>query len=191
MVDADLEDDATTLVLGYGITGGAVRAAVATARSRGERFSGLVLQTLWPVPETAIGAALGGVQRVIVPELNPGLARDRVHRRRADRDRGGTHRRRTDLSRADLGGGGMTVTISAPYRNDTPYPFCPGCGHGGILDSLDGRCAVSHSTPRGGDRLPTSDAPGSPTSTSPPVPFTGCTAAASPTPPGSSWPVPN
>lgn len=31
----------------------------------------------------------------------------------------------------------MTVTISAPYRNDTPYPFCPGCGHGGILDSLD------------------------------------------------------
>ena len=99
---------------------------------------GLVLQTLWPVPETAIGAALGGVQRVIVPELNPGLyRRDRVHRRRADRDRGGTHRRRTDLSRADLGGGGMTVTISAPYRNDTPYPFCPGCGHGGILDSLD------------------------------------------------------
>ena len=78
MVDADLEDDATTLVLGYGITGGAVRAAVATARSRGERFSGLVLQTLWPVPETAIGAALGGVQRVIVPELNPGLYRREI-----------------------------------------------------------------------------------------------------------------
>ncbi|HEX5630828.1 MAG TPA: thiamine pyrophosphate-dependent enzyme [Acidimicrobiia bacterium] len=31
----------------------------------------------------------------------------------------------------------MTVTIAAPYRNDTPYPFCPGCGHGSILDSLD------------------------------------------------------
>ena len=23
------------------------------------------------------------------------------------------------------------------YRNDLPYPFCPGCGHGPILDSLD------------------------------------------------------
>lgn len=23
------------------------------------------------------------------------------------------------------------------YRNDIPYPFCPGCGHGPILDSLD------------------------------------------------------
>ena len=31
----------------------------------------------------------------------------------------------------------MTVTIAAPYRNDTPYPFCPGCGHGSILDKLD------------------------------------------------------
>ena len=31
----------------------------------------------------------------------------------------------------------MTVTIAAPYRNETPYPFCPGCGHGSILDKLD------------------------------------------------------
>ena len=31
----------------------------------------------------------------------------------------------------------MTVTITVPYRNDTPYPFCPGCGHGSILDRLD------------------------------------------------------
>jgi pyruvate/2-oxoacid:ferredoxin oxidoreductase beta subunit/Pyruvate/2-oxoacid:ferredoxin oxidoreductase gamma subunit len=31
----------------------------------------------------------------------------------------------------------MTVTIAAPYRNATPYPFCPGCGHGSILDKLD------------------------------------------------------
>jgi 2-oxoglutarate ferredoxin oxidoreductase subunit alpha len=80
MVDADLEDGAATLVLGYGITGGAVRAAVATARSRGERVSGLVLQTLWPVPEIAIGAALSGVKRVIVPELNPGLYRREIER---------------------------------------------------------------------------------------------------------------
>lgn len=31
----------------------------------------------------------------------------------------------------------MTVTIAAPYRNETPYPFCPGCGHSSILDKLD------------------------------------------------------
>ncbi len=33
----------------------------------------------------------------------------------------------------------MTATIVplATYRNETPYPFCPGCGHGPILDSLN------------------------------------------------------
>ena len=32
----------------------------------------------------------------------------------------------------------MTVTITPlrRYRNETPYPFCPGCGHGSILDRL-------------------------------------------------------
>jgi len=31
----------------------------------------------------------------------------------------------------------VTVTPLATYRNETPYPFCPGCGHGPILDRLD------------------------------------------------------
>jgi len=33
----------------------------------------------------------------------------------------------------------MTTTITplASYRNERPYPFCPGCGHGPILDALD------------------------------------------------------
>ncbi|MFH1330287.1 MAG: thiamine pyrophosphate-dependent enzyme [Actinomycetota bacterium] len=30
-----------------------------------------------------------------------------------------------------------TITTLASYRNDVPYPFCPGCGHGPILDALD------------------------------------------------------
>lgn len=30
-----------------------------------------------------------------------------------------------------------TVTPLATYRNRTPYPFCPGCGHGAILDRLN------------------------------------------------------
>ena len=29
-----------------------------------------------------------------------------------------------------------TITTLAAYRNDTPYPFCPGCGHHAILDHL-------------------------------------------------------
>ena len=33
----------------------------------------------------------------------------------------------------------MTTTIVPlnTYRTDSPYPFCPGCGHGSILDTLD------------------------------------------------------
>lgn len=31
----------------------------------------------------------------------------------------------------------ITVTPLETYRNETPYPFCPGCGHGTILDALD------------------------------------------------------
>ena len=31
----------------------------------------------------------------------------------------------------------VSVTRLAGYRNETPYPFCPGCGHGSILDRLN------------------------------------------------------
>ena len=85
LVDADLEPGADTLVLGYGITGGAVRAAVAQARAGGRRVSGLVVQSLWPVPETAIAAAMNGVDRIVVPELNPGLYRREIERIAGDR----------------------------------------------------------------------------------------------------------
>jgi pyruvate/2-oxoacid:ferredoxin oxidoreductase beta subunit len=30
-----------------------------------------------------------------------------------------------------------TITSLATYRNETPYPFCPGCGHHAILDHLN------------------------------------------------------
>jgi len=33
--------------------------------------------------------------------------------------------------------GTTLVTPLATYRNATPYPFCPGCGHGLILDQLN------------------------------------------------------
>jgi 2-oxoglutarate ferredoxin oxidoreductase subunit beta len=31
----------------------------------------------------------------------------------------------------------VTITPLASYRNDLPYPFCPGCGHTSILDALN------------------------------------------------------
>ena len=32
----------------------------------------------------------------------------------------------------------MTTVLPLPtYRNEKPYPFCPGCGHGSILDTLN------------------------------------------------------
>ena len=30
-----------------------------------------------------------------------------------------------------------TITPLATFRNDRPYPFCPGCGHGPVLDRLN------------------------------------------------------
>ncbi len=36
-----------------------------------------------------------------------------------------------------MSGPPSTVTPLATYRNDTPYPFCPGCGHASILDHLN------------------------------------------------------
>ena len=31
----------------------------------------------------------------------------------------------------------VTITPISTFRNDSPYPFCPGCGHGSILDRLN------------------------------------------------------
>jgi len=61
----DLEDGATTLLLSYGVTAGAMREAVATARSGGRKVSALTVQSLWPVPETLIHKAAAGIGREI------------------------------------------------------------------------------------------------------------------------------
>ncbi len=85
MVDVDLQPGAATLLLGYGITGGAVRRAVRLARAGGEKVSGMVVQSLWPVPQTAIERALTGVGRIVVAELNLGLYRREIELLAPDR----------------------------------------------------------------------------------------------------------
>jgi pyruvate/2-oxoacid:ferredoxin oxidoreductase beta subunit len=41
----------------------------------------------------------------------------------------------------------VTVTPLASYRNERAYPFCPGCGHGPILDALDRALALRRVDP--------------------------------------------
>jgi 2-oxoglutarate ferredoxin oxidoreductase subunit alpha len=80
MVDADLVSGANTIVISYGVTAGVARAAVARLRDEGTAVSSLVVQSLWPTPETALNGAFGGVERIVVPELNMGLYRREIER---------------------------------------------------------------------------------------------------------------
>jgi len=80
----DDEPGAETLWVAYGVTAGAMREAVALARKRGDKVAALTIQSLWPVPETAIGRAIDGgggqIRRVVVAELNHGLYRREIER---------------------------------------------------------------------------------------------------------------
>ena len=86
MVDADLQEDARTLLVSYGITARAMSEAANTARGKGQTVSTITIQSLWPVPEDAITGALcgpscqGTIERVIVAELNLGDFRREVER---------------------------------------------------------------------------------------------------------------
>ncbi|MCP3859533.1 MAG: hypothetical protein GY704_07765, partial [Phycisphaeraceae bacterium] len=92
MLDADPDPAADTLVISYGVTAGAARAAIARLRSEGIPTSGLVVQSLWPIPETALAAAFEGIDRVIVPELNMGLYRREIDRLAGERQVFGVNR---------------------------------------------------------------------------------------------------
>ena len=41
-----------------------------------------------------------------------------------------------------------TITPLSTYRNETPYPFCPGCGHHAILDYLNAALVSQKLDPR-------------------------------------------
>jgi 2-oxoglutarate ferredoxin oxidoreductase subunit alpha len=80
LVREDFQEGADTLFISYGVTSRSVAVAVRELRARGRRVSSLVLQTLWPVPETAIRRALRGIRKIIVPEMNMGQYRIEVER---------------------------------------------------------------------------------------------------------------
>jgi 2-oxoglutarate ferredoxin oxidoreductase subunit alpha len=79
-VELDLAPGARRLLVGYGVTAGAVRAAARAARLRGEPVSTAIVRGLWPVPERALLGALEGVDRVVVAELNQGQYRRELER---------------------------------------------------------------------------------------------------------------
>ncbi|MBI4786339.1 MAG: pyruvate flavodoxin/ferredoxin oxidoreductase [Chloroflexi bacterium] len=79
-VKSELQDGATTLLVSYGVSARSTIEAAQNARRAGKRVSMLIVYSLWPVPERALSAALRGVNRVIVPELNLGQYRLEVER---------------------------------------------------------------------------------------------------------------
>lgn len=92
LVTADLQPGATTLLVSYGITAGAMREAVLQLRAAGRAVSALTLLSLWPVPERAIRQALSGIRRVVVAELNHGQYRREIERLARSADVVGLHR---------------------------------------------------------------------------------------------------
>ena len=72
LVKSDLQAGAKILIISYGVTACAVEEAVSIARKNGIQVSSLIVYSLWPVAEKEIKAALVGIHKVIVPELNLG-----------------------------------------------------------------------------------------------------------------------
>jgi 2-oxoglutarate ferredoxin oxidoreductase subunit alpha len=70
MVEAEPAPNAETLVVSYGISARAARAACRRLNANGRRVSFLQLLTLFPVPTEAIGRAAQGCARVVVVEEN-------------------------------------------------------------------------------------------------------------------------
>ncbi|MBI5029530.1 MAG: pyruvate flavodoxin/ferredoxin oxidoreductase [Chloroflexi bacterium] len=80
MCKFDQQPGAKTLIVSYGITARSMIQAARNARAAGKLVSTLTIHSLWPQPEKAIRAALQGVSRVVVPELNLGQYRLEIER---------------------------------------------------------------------------------------------------------------
>ena len=65
-------ENASELVVSFGITGRIAEGAVRRAREAGSDIGLLRLQTVWPFPEATVAEAASDVDRVYVPEMNLG-----------------------------------------------------------------------------------------------------------------------
>jgi len=66
------ENDADTLLITYGVTTRAAKAACRRLKQSGRPYSLLALKTLWPVPEKTIRKAAEKYARIVVVEMNTG-----------------------------------------------------------------------------------------------------------------------
>jgi 2-oxoglutarate ferredoxin oxidoreductase subunit alpha len=95
--ELEVEVEAETLVVAYGVTARAAREAVAMARGRGARVSLLVLKTLYPVPERVLVEAMAPVRRVVCPEMNLGQYVEELRKLDGDRELISVNKMNTDL----------------------------------------------------------------------------------------------
>jgi 2-oxoglutarate ferredoxin oxidoreductase subunit alpha len=70
LVRPDLDPDARSLLISYGVTARAARQAVGMLRSEGVRVSFLQIQSLFPIPRKWLDWAVAGVETVFVAEEN-------------------------------------------------------------------------------------------------------------------------
>lgn len=70
--DAFAVHESETLIVAYGVTARAAKAAYRELKRAEKRVGLLILKTLWPVPESVIRQAAQGVTRVVVVEMNLG-----------------------------------------------------------------------------------------------------------------------
>jgi 2-oxoglutarate ferredoxin oxidoreductase subunit alpha len=63
---------AETLIITYGVTARAAKAAVQELAAVGQPVSLLILKTLWPVPADVITRTAAGAKRIVVLEMNLG-----------------------------------------------------------------------------------------------------------------------
>lgn len=70
--DFEAKAGARTLIVTYGVTSRAARAAAAILERTGVPISVLTLKTLWPAPERLLMEAVEGMERVVVVEMNLG-----------------------------------------------------------------------------------------------------------------------
>ncbi|MGD9410491.1 MAG: transketolase C-terminal domain-containing protein [Desulfobacterales bacterium] len=64
--------NADTLLIAYGVSARAAKAAFRALKRQGNSISLLILKTLWPVPENVIRQAARNVRRIVVVEMNLG-----------------------------------------------------------------------------------------------------------------------
>ncbi|MFO7753645.1 MAG: transketolase C-terminal domain-containing protein [Desulfobacteraceae bacterium] len=70
--DEVIRKNSEILIITYGVTARASKAAAQELEQQGMQVSVLVLKTLWPVPEEFIRERAAGFRRIIVPEMNLG-----------------------------------------------------------------------------------------------------------------------